>query len=121
LQGGKFDRTGQTVLKSGPKPVDPAPNASSSCPQLTIDEPTSPTSSDEDESGKEQVNVNLQPVTIRVARCFTIQYTKIVENIKNENQIYLKFYKIRPMTTKYTPKNFDDELCTTFRSSLLGI
>ena len=41
--------------KSVGKLVDPSHNPSSSCPQLTIEEPTSTTSSNEEENGKDQV------------------------------------------------------------------
>ena len=42
--------------KTSSKPVDPSQNPSSSCPQLTVEEPTSTTSSNEDDNFRDQVN-----------------------------------------------------------------
>ena len=55
--GSKVDQ--RPVAKSGKKQVDSSQNPSSSCPQLTIEEPTSTTSSIEEEDTRDQVKTSI--------------------------------------------------------------
>ena len=59
----------KSVSKPGKKLVDPSQNPSSSCPQLTIEEPTSTTSSNEEDDSRDQVKTSIQSVAVNAYPC----------------------------------------------------